>query len=319
MRAVRVAEHGGPEVLETVERPRPEPGPGEVRVAIRAAGLNFADVEQRRGNYPEGPTPPFVPGLEAAGRVDMVGDGVERSVGESVVCLTGETFAEYTVADADRVFQLPPGVGMEDAAGVPVQFLTAHNCLYGWGGLEGDQTVLVLAAAGGVGSAAVQLAREGGATVLGAASGRKLGFVRSLGADHAIDYERRDLVSVEDRLDTRVDLVLDGVGGSAFQGALEVLAPGGRIVTYGMASGRPGSVATPRLFFDNKAVIGYHLGKALDRVPGRVLAAREPLYDQLDSGALSVHVDRRFELTRVRAACERLETRSNRGKVLIEP
>lgn len=319
MRAVRVTEHGGPETLEPADVPRPEPGPGELRVAVAAAGLNFVDVEVRRGNYPESPAPPFIAGREAAGRVDAVGADVERSVGERVVCLCEGAFAEYAVAPAERVFDSPP-TGPVEAAGVPVGFLTAHNCLHEWGGLSADETVLVLAAAGGVGSAAVQLADAAGATVVGAAGApEKLDAVREFGGDHAVDYERHDLAGAVEEATGGVDLALDGVGGDVFRDAVRCLNDGGRVVTYGMASGRPGSVATPRLFFGNRSVLGYHLVAALETTPGRVAAAVEPLYRLLEDGSVSVRVDGRFALGEVRAAYRRLEGRESRGKVLVIP
>lgn len=317
MQAVVASAHGDADVLELRDVATPDPGPGEVRVRVAAAGLNFADVEKRRGNYPDGPDPPFVAGMEAAGRVDAVGPGVDRAVGDPVVCLGDGAFAEYVVVDAYRTFDAPD-VPLVEAAGVPVQWLTARNCLFEWGDLSPGETVLVLAAAGGVGSAAVQLASHAGATVLGAASGEKTAFVSDLGAT-AVDYEATDLASaVAESTDGRgVDLVLDGVGGGAFRGAVDALDDCGRVVTYGMASGRPGSVATPRLFFRNRSVVGYHLEHGLAHDRERVLTGWGPLTEALESGAASVRVDRRFPLPEARAAYERLESRASRGKLLL--
>jgi NADPH2:quinone reductase len=324
VRAASVTRHGDADAVTVVEIPRPVPGPGEALVRVEAAGLNFADVEQRRGDYPDGPDPPFVPGIEAVGRIGAVGDGVDRTVGERVGVVSGRpgTFAESVAADADRLFDLPPNLSPAEAVAVPVQWVTAHNCLHEWGGLAPDETVLVQAAAGGVGSAAVQLAAAAGATVVGTASTpEKRAFVRESGADRAIDYESEDLVDALERDlgPASVDLVLDGVGGRAFAASVEALADCGRIVSYGLASDRPGTVATPRLLFRNRSVIGYHLQHALEHCPERVRTAHEPLRELLGSGAATVHVDARYDLESVAAAYRRLESRESRGKVVIEP
>lgn len=321
MRAVEVAEYGGPETLTVTETATPDPGPGQVRIAVEAAGLNFADVEMRRGNYPDGPEPPFVPGMEAVGRIDAVGANVDRAVGERVACLGRGAFAERMVADAATTFDPPASLCPAEAAAVPVQWVTAHNCLHEWGGLSSGETVLVHAAAGGVGSAAVQLADAAGAVVVGTAStAAKRAFARERGADHVVDYEDADVVeAVAEITDRGVDLALDGVGGGAFRASVEALADCGRVVTYGMASGRPGTVATPRLLFANRSVVGYHLEHALEHARERVLTAHEPLRALLASGEASVHVDRRYALEEAAAAQRRLETRASRGKIVIEP
>lgn len=352
MQAVLVTDHGGLEVLRCVERSVPEPGPGAVRIAVAAAGLNFADVEKRRGAYPDGPTPPYIPGMEVSGTIDAVGPGVNRDLGAFVAGICGggsdgggggdgsgdgDTdgntepwgrgsgeggFAEFAIVEAQRLVDVPPSLSATEAAAVPVQWHTAHNCLYEWGGLEPGETVLIHAAAGGVGSAAVQLARIGGATVVGTAgTGEKLERVRSLGADAAINYETADLAeSVAAVTDGRgVDLVLDGVGGGALRASLDALADCGRIVTFGMASGRPGTVATPRLFFRNAEVLGYHLEHALEHAPRRVLSAHTPIYRLFESGRVSAQIDSVWSLAEASDAFDRLESRNSIGKVVLEP
>jgi NADPH2:quinone reductase len=322
VRAAEVTEYGDADVLTVAEVPEPTPGPGQVLVRVEAAGLNFADVEQRRGDYPNAPDPPFVPGIEAVGRIEAVGDGVDREPGERVGAVTDRAFAEAVVADADRLVDLPPDLAPAEAAAVPVQWTAAHNCLHEWGDLAADETVLVHAAAGGVGHAAVQLAAATGATVVGTAGTlEKLAFARDLGADYAVDYESTDAVdTVERELGSRpVDLVLDGVGGGAFAAGVRLLADCGRIVSYGLASGRPGTVATPRLLFANRSVLGYHLLHALDHRPERVRTAHGPVYELLESGGARVRVDARYDLGEVAAAYRRLESRESRGKVVVEP
>jgi len=314
VRAVVCPAYG--ESLAVAERPVPDPGPGEVRVAVEAAGLNFADAEQCRGDYPGGPTPPFVPGMEVAGRIDAVGEGVDRDPGAFVAGVCDAGLAEYAVVDAEAVVRVPDGLSATAAAGVPVQWLTAHNCLFEWGGLTGGDRVLVHAAAGGVGSAAVQVAAasdlDPAPTVVATASTpEKLDFARELGADHGIDYG-----SAAERVGA-VDLVLDGVGGRAFSESVAALADHGRVVTYGAASGRPGTVATPRLFHVNGSVVGYHLRHALATVPDRVRTAVDPVYRLLDESEAAVQVDSTWPLAEAEAALARLRDRSHRGKVVV--
>lgn len=323
MERILVSEHGGPETLTVEETAVPNPGDGEVRIDVRAAGVNFADVEKRRGTYPDGPTPPYVPGLEVVGVVEAVGDGVDLSVGDRVAALVdGGGYAGRALAPARTTFRIPADLSWTDAAAVPVQWLTAHNALYEWGDLQVGERVLIHAAAGGVGTAAVQLAAVADAEVVATASTpEKRDLARELGAAHAVDYESADIVAAVERHThgAGVDLALDGVGGSAFTDAVEALAPGGRVVTYGMASGNVPTVATPRLFFDNKSVIGYHLEEALNRTPETVLDAVPRVVDLLASGDPEVVVGETFPLAEAATAHRRLETRASTGKLVLRP
>lgn len=322
MRAVRVTEYGDSDVLDVREEEQPGPGPGEVRVEVAAAGINFADIMQRRGHYQGGPEPPYTPGLEVAGVVDSVGEGVGREPGDEVVTMvdTGG-YAEYVTADATGLFDIPEGLSFEEAAGFPVQFLTAHNCLHGWGELEAGESVLIHAAAGGVGTAAVQLASEAGAEVFGTASTpEKLELAADLGCDHPINYEEEEFAAVVDReTEHGVDLVLDGVGGETTARSLDALKQFGRMVVYGAASGEPGTLRTDELLFANQTVLGYHLGRALRLRPTSVMEAVPELTELLESGALSVQFDRAFDLGEAAAAHEYIEDRQSRGKVVLTP
>lgn len=323
MRVVEATAHGDPSVLSVGEAPRPDPGAGEVRIAVERAGVNFADVEKRRGRYPDGPAPPYVPGIEVSGRIDAVGAGVDRRPGDPVAAiLDGGGYAEYAVAPADAPIDVPAGVDLAAAAGVPVQFLTAHNALFEWGGLESGERVLIHAAAGGVGSAAVQLAADAGATVFGTAStAEKRSFAAALGVDHPIDYTDADVAGTIDAATdgAGVDLVLDGVGGEAFYAGLDALGDCGRIVAYGLASGDVPTVSTPRLLFENRAVLGYHLGHALDHAPERVRAGLDRLADRFAAGAIRVVVGREFPLAAAADAHRAIEARETTGKVLLSP
>jgi NADPH:quinone reductase len=319
--AIEATEYGGSEVLSLVDRERPEPGSGEVRLAVEAAGLNFADVMQRRGDYLGGPEPPFVPGMEAAGTVDAVGEGVDRDVGERVVAmLGGGGYAEYALADAASLLPIPEDMSTEEAAGMPVQYLTAHACLFEWGGLEAGERVLVQAAAGGVGTAAVQLASRAGAEVFGTASTpEKLALAERLGCDHPTRYTERpfDEVVLDETDGEGIDLVLESVGGETFSRSLDALAPMGRLVAFGAASGEPGTVNSVRLLFETKSVIGFHLGTSMRHAPDRVLSALPDLTDGFVSGELEVVLGESFALSAAADAHEHVESRESSGKVLL--
>ncbi|NIC00651.1 NADPH:quinone oxidoreductase family protein [Halobacterium sp. R2-5] len=323
MQAIEVSEFGDASTLERVERDQPEPGPGEVRIDVEAVGVNFADVMQRRGHYHGGPQPRYVPGMEAAGTIDAVGEGADREVGDRVVAMVdGGAYAEYVTAPALSLFDVPESMPFAAAAGFPVQFLTAHHCLHEWGGLEGGERVLVHAAAGGVGTAAVQLADHAGAEVFGTAStAEKLSLAERLGCDRPINYTETDFAEAVDDLTDGggVDLVLDGVGGETFRESVDALAPFGRIVAYGAASGEPGTVDTATLLFGNKSVEGFHLGRAAASDPERVFAPVGELSRLLREGELEVIVGQTFDLADAAEAHRALEDRETTGKVVLEP
>lgn len=322
MEAIEVTDFGDRDSLTTTEREVPEPDSGEVRIAVEAVGVNFADIMQRRGNYPGGPQPPYVPGMEGAGTIDAVGEGVDREVGERVIAMTNEAYAEFSTASVDALFDIPSGMDFEAAAGFPVQFLTAHNTLFEWGGLMEGESVLIHAAAGGVGTAATQLASRAGATVFGTASSQeKLDLAAELGCDQPIDYtETNFATAVNDYTDgAGVDLVLDGVGGETTQRSLSCLTGFGRMTVYGAASGEPGRPDTGTLLFNNHSLLGYHLGQAIEHTPQRVLGAVPDLTEALTAGELEVVVGETFSLSDVKEAHAHVENRESTGKVVLVP
>ena len=320
MRAIHVTEHGGPDVLELVELDPPEPGPGEVSVDVEAVGVNFADIKRRRGSSSRSHDLPFVPGIEAAGTVSAVGEGTGFEVGDRVAVFpTRGSYAEVVVVDADRVFGIPDSLGFEAAAAFPVQFLTAHESLHACGGLRPGDDVLIHAAAGGLGSASVQLAAARGATVFGTAStSEKRRFAERLGADHTIDYETEDFrEAVAERTDEGVDLVLDGVGGRTFDRSLDAVRPFGRVVTLGSASGTDATPNTGRLRAESAHVVGYHLSRAVERDPERVHRAAVEVFGLYDAGGLEFVVGERFDLAEAGAAHAHIESRASHGKVVL--
>ena len=323
MKAIQVREYGDSDALEVTDVDRPDPDAGEVRIDVAAAGINFADIMQRRGVYPSGPDTPYVPGMEAAGTVDATGEGVGLEEGDRVVAMldTGG-YAEYATANAQMLFPIPEGMSFEEAAGFPVQFLTAHSCLFEWGGLEADETVLIQAAAGGVGTAAVQLASNHGAEVFGTASSQeKLDLAAELGCDHPINYTETDFREVidEETDGEGVDLVLESVGDDVFERSLDAMKHFGRMVTYGVASGVPAEVENRRLLFENKTVTGFHLGQAAYHDPSTIMKAVPELTGGLTSGDLEVILGESFALEDAAEAHQYIEDRKSSGKVVLQP
>ncbi|ELY89099.1 NAD(P)H quinone oxidoreductase [Natrialba hulunbeirensis JCM 10989] len=323
MQAIEVSEYGDSSQLEVTDTDLPEPDAGEVRIKVEAAGINFADIMQRRGVYPSGPEPTYVPGMEAAGTIDATGEGVGLDEGDRVVAMlnTGG-YAEYATANAQMLFPIPEGMSFAEAAGFPVQFLTAHSCLFEWGGLEEDETVLIQAAAGGVGTAAVQLASNAGAEVFGTASTQeKLDLASELGCDHPINYTETDFREVidEETDGEGVDLVLESVGDDVFERSLDAMAHFGRMVTYGVASGVPAEAENRRLLFENKSVSGFHLGQASYHDPSKIMKAVPDLTQGLTSGDLEVILGEEFALENAAEAHQYIEDRKSSGKVVLRP
>jgi NADPH2:quinone reductase len=322
VRAIIVPEYGSSDVCELTDIDPPEVGPGEVLVDVRAVGLNFADIVQRRGEYPGTEPPPYVPGREAAGVIAEVGDGVDREVGDRVVVfVSGGAYAEQVAAEESAVFDIPESMSFMEAAGFPIQFLTAYHILHTCGDIGGAETVLVHAAAGGVGTATVQLAARTDTEIFATASTeRKRELAASLGADHTIDYTEVSVPDViADHTNGRgVDLVLDGVGGEVFHDSLDALAPFGRLVAYGFASGDIAEVDTGRLLFENDCVVGFHLGNARRTDPDLIHAAVPELSATLASGELRVVVGETFPLEAAGEAQELIESRGSTGKVVLE-
>jgi len=325
MKSIVVEEYGEASTLAQQSTPDRDPDDGEVRIDVRATGVNFADIEQRRGRYRGGPEAPFVPGLEGAGVIEAVGQDVtEWTVGDEVMCFfpDGGGYAETAVTDAAHLFEKPSNLSFAEAGGMLIQAFTAHNTLHEWGGLSPDDTVLINAAAGGVGSVATQLSAAAGATTIGTASTEaKRAFAADCGADHTIDYTEADVPArIEELTDGEgIDLLLDGVGGRAFADGLEAVRCGGTAVTYGVASGDRTTLMAPRLFYQNKSVVGYHLMNGIESVPERVMAAKEPLFDRIEAGDVTVTVEETYPLTEAQAAHEAIEARETRGRVVLIP
>ena len=244
MRAVVITKHGGPEVLKVEQRPDPAVGPGQVRVAVRASGINFADLMARSGVYPEAPPLPSVVGYEVAGEVESVGEGVEEyAVGDRVIAGTRfGGYAELVSVDAGQVLPLPDALSFEQGAAIVVNYTTAYAGLVMMGGLRAGDRMLIQAAAGGVGIAAIQIAKGIGAEIFGTASAAKHDAIREQGCDHPIDYRSVDFADEVMRITNGegVDVVMDAIGPSSFRKSYRVLRQGGRLIMFGLAEVQTG-------------------------------------------------------------------------------
>lgn len=322
MKAIEIAEYGEPEVLELVEKAKPKYGPDEVRIAVNNVGINFADIEKRKGQYPNSPEPPYIPGIEIAGKIESIGDDVDRTMGDEVTAIVEKGgYAEFVTVEEENILEIPEGVDVSEASAYPVHFLTAHNALHEWGDVKKEEKLLIHAAAGGVGSAAVQLASNAQVEIFATAStDEKLRFAEEIGADHTINYEEEDVNSyiLDHTAEDGVDLVLDGVGGDAFYTALDVLADSGRIVTYGIASGNVPVLSPPRLIFENKSIIGYHLGHALEHERPRVKKSLPSLHGKFGNKDIKINIGKKFPLQDADRAHAYLENRKSIGKVILE-
>ncbi len=323
MHAIRFHELGDVDVLRYEEIPDPTAGPGEVLLAVRAVGLNYADTMFRRGTYFVRPVFPQIPGMECAGEVLAVGDGVtEVKPGDRVMCLSANAYAERLVCKPRDLFPMPAGLSFVQAAALPVQALTAHHVLHRCARLATGERVLVHAGAGGVGTLAIQLAKRAGASQVIATVGSadKFDIVRSLGADAVINY-RDEAFHTRTRELTGgagVDVILEMLGGAeSYKRNLASLAPLGRMIVFGSASGDThGTIEPIGLMGKNQSVIGYYLTPLLKH---RELCA--PALDEVAravaAGDVRAVIGREFSLRDAAEAQRALESRGTVGKVVL--
>lgn len=344
MKALVQTGNGGPEVLQVLERPDPPVGPGEVRIAVKAAGINFADTMARVGLYPDAPKPPCVMGYEVAGTVESLGEGVsDFAVGDRV--MAGTRFggqAELVTVPADQALPLPERLSFEQGAAFPVNYGTAYAALIIMGSLREGDRVLIHAAAGGVGIAATQIARNAGAgRILGTASPSKHEAIRAQGVTDPVDYRSQDFAAEAMRLTggEGVDLVIDALGPTSFRKDYRLLRSGGRLVMYGLSEatneGRRDVPAAVKsllkmplvtipwwkslsLMNENKGVFGLNMLKWWDR-EGNLDRVTEPLMADLEAGRLEPVVAEAFPFERAGEAHEFIAQRRNVGKVVLFP
>jgi NADPH:quinone reductase-like Zn-dependent oxidoreductase len=338
MRAVITTANGDVRVMKVEERPDPKPAHGEVLVRVKAAGLNFADILARQGLYPDGPPKPCVMGYEVSGIVETVGDGVDAAkIGQPVIAMTrfnGQ--AELIAVPEMQVFEKPAKLSFEKATAIPVNYLTAWALIVAMGGLQRDEAILIHNAGGGVGLAALDIAKHIGAKTLGTASPSKHSFLKERGLDHAIDYRHQDwLPRLMELTNGRgVELVIDPLGGKNWEKSYRALRATGRMGMFGMsvasASGIRGKLRAlkavaqmPRfnplkLINRNRGVFGLNLGHMWAEGE-KVAGWTREIMRGVEEGWVRPHVDRAFPFAQIGDAHRYLEERKNIGKVVLVP
>ncbi|HLF77973.1 MAG TPA: quinone oxidoreductase [Dehalococcoidia bacterium] len=323
MQAVFVTDFGGPEVLKLMEAAMPTPGPGEVLIKVAASTVNFADIDRRRNAARAQTKPPFVPGLEAAGTIEAIGPGVSGlAVGQRVTAHTdGGSYTEYALARAIGVFPISDALDWSTAACVPSVGTTSLNLLTYAGRLQPGETVLIHAAAGGVGTTAVQLARHLGASkIIGTVgSEEKASLIKSLGADVAINYREEDVPArVREITDGKgVNLVLDSVGKDTFLGSIASLGTHGRLVCYGQASGPPPAIEFGSIYGENKTIVGYSTGGFRRTRPEALRAPGLAALELLNAGRWKPVIGASYSLDAAAEAQTHVESRASTGKVIL--
>jgi NADPH:quinone reductase-like Zn-dependent oxidoreductase len=337
MRAAVLPRHGGPEVFEIQEQPEPSIGPGRVRVRVRAAGINFADLMARQGLYPDAPKLPSVLGYEVAGEVEDVGEGVQRfDVGDKVVgwCRFGG-YAELVSARERDLTPMPDDWSFEEGAAFPVVYGTAYAALVSFGNLRAGERLLIQAAAGGVGIAAIQIGKLLGAEIYGTASASKHDAIQEFGVQHPIDYREKDFADEVRRVsgeDSPLDLIVDGIGAKSWKDGYGLLRPGGRLVMTGASSFVSGEkrnlpkaaanlARVPRfnpikMSSESRSVIGLNMLRLWD-ARGTLEEFVEPLTQWLDQRLLRPVVAEAFPLEQIADAHRFMGERKNIGKVVL--
>lgn len=325
MKAARFHRTGGPEQLVYEDVPQPHPGPGEVLLRVEAAGVNFADVMRRRGdNYPEPSPLPFTLGYEIVGTVEAHGEGVSTPELGSLVFAAGGNggYAQYAVAPAAGLVPLPPGLSPEQMTALFVQGITALRSLKDAARIQPGETILVEAAAGGVGSLVVQLAKILGAgkVIAAASTPAKRELALSLGADAAVDYTAPGWVEqVRELTDGRgVDIVMEMVGGDVLPVAITALAPFGRLIIFGGADSQISTVDTGELVFSNRSIQGFSIAQYFER-PDVLGETLKELIGLVLGGRLQVQIGQVLPLSQAAEAHRLIESRQTAGKIVLKP
>ncbi|WP_336716190.1 NAD(P)H-quinone oxidoreductase [Arthrobacter sp. USHLN218] len=323
MKAVFYQGAGGPEVVELRDVPAPEARAGEVIVDVVAAGLNRADVQQRRGVYPPPPGASDIPGLEVSGRISSVGEGVEGWKAGDEVCalLSGGGYAERVAVPAGQLLPVPPGVSLLDAASLPETAATVFSNLFMAAGVQAGESVLIHGGAGGIGTMAVQMVRSfGGIPMVTAGSQAKLDVVRPLGAQLLVNYREEDFVErVKEATGGRgADVILDVIGAKYLQRNLDALATAGRLVVIGLQGGAKAELDLGKLMAKRAAVIATTLrARPAEEKSAIVQAVRDHVWPLVASGDIKVQVGRTFPLAQAAAAHEYFDSGDHIGKVLL--
>lgn len=322
MRALICREFGPPSKLAVASRPVPEPAAGEVLIRVHACGVNFPDLLMVTGQYQVRPAQPFIPGLELAGEITAVGEGVSSErIGERVLAVVEYgAMAEWATAPSVRSFAIPDSLAYETAAGFALVYGTSHMALVHRARLQPGETLLVLGAAGGVGLTAVELGVWLGARVIAAASSaEKLALARAYGAETGIQYPEEDLRErVLELTDGRgADVIFDPVGGDLFDQAVRCIAWEGRHLVVGFASGRIPHLPANRALLKNMALVGVYWGAYLEQDPTLIQGSLSTLLQLAASGQLRPHISRVFPLAEASTALTELAERRALGKLIL--
>jgi NADPH2:quinone reductase len=323
MKAIAFTQTGGPEVLALADLPKPDVRPGMVLIRAHAIGVNFADTRFRQGTYVVKPKLPDTPGMEAAGVVEAVGEGVtDFRPGDRVAAFTVKSYAEYCQAPASMVIPLPDSVDFVHGAAFPIQVLTAYHLLHTAHSTGPGQTVLVHSAAGGVGLSAVQLAKVAGARVIGTvSSAAKARLAEEHGADAIIDYATEKFADEVLRLtgDRGVDLILDAVGKPTFEEGLRCLALFGHLILYGRAGGAPEPLNVAALSAKSLKVSGFMVPTVTRNFPEKTRDSARRCFALMQEGRLKLHIGKTFPLAQAAEAHRYLESRQSTGKLVLLP
>lgn len=326
MKAVQFKKTGSWDELKYNEVETPMPGPSQVRVKTAAISVNFADIMLRKGIYLEKPPFPATPGLECSGTIDAVGENIKGlKAGQRVIVFGPKCYAEYVLAESAQVVPVPDGIDLDDAAALTVNYLTAYHMLHSMAGIQKRQTVLVYAAAGGVGTAVIQLAKPGGFTVIGLTStNEKSDFAKDQGADYVINYRREDVTArvKEITQGIGVELILNSVAGNTFSRDFEVLAPLGQIIWFGFAAGAPEKTLTDLLQSGFRKSVGirtFVIYSIAQMHPGKMRQSYEVLFKYLKEGIVKPHIYERIPLEDASRAHRMLESGAVTGKLILKP
>lgn len=338
MKQIYITAAGGPEKLQVRESADPSPAAGELRIRVRACGINFADVLARQGLYPDAPKLPCVVGYEVAGVVDATGSDEHRHwIGQEVFALTRfGGYSDCVVVPHSQVFLKPASLSFEQAAAIPVNYLTAWQLLVAVGALSADESVLVHNIGGGVGLAAIDIARHIGATIYGTASPAKHAFLKQRGAQHLIDYRNQDWAVELKRLTdgAGVELITDPLGGGHWKKSYQALRHTGRLGMFGISTATDSRLPGPLRFIpillnlplfnplslmnDNRAVFGVNLGHMWHE-NAKIARWMQLLIQGVADGWVRPHVDQAFSFEAAGEAHRYLEERKNIGKVVLRP
>lgn len=338
MREIVITKAGDVDVLKVQDVPSRQVGAGEVKIKVKAAGVNFADVMARQGLYPDAPPMPCVVGYEVSGIIEAVGDGVDSSwIGKSVLGLTRfKGYAEEVVVPVYQIFEKPESLSFEEAASIPVVYLTAWQLIVGMGSLKSYESILIHNAGGGVGLAAIDIAKQIGATIYGTASKRKHEFLKERGLHHAIDYRTEDWSSELAQLTNGkgVDLIIDPLGGNHWKKSYKALGSTGRLGMFGISTsaddGKRSKLSLLKtalgmpffhpisLMNTNKGAFGVNMGRMWDEHE-RLAEWMAELLDGVQAGWVKPYVDSVFSFDKAGEAHAYLEQRKNIGKVILVP